>query len=282
MAIDLACLFELRETGVRSYAVKDTILYALGVGAGRDLSDPDDLALVYERAGPRVLPSMATVLARGAALLDEAGVTVSHLLHVSQQIRMHRPLPSASEVRYESRFVDCVDQGERGARLWLETELRSDAHGELICTLTSCMLARADGGFGGPSERRRPPRRVPDRTADAVTEVVIRPEQGALYRLNGDENPLHIDPAAARSVGFDRPILHGLCTYGSVCRVLVAKACGGDPDRLQALDATFASPVYPGETLSLEVWREATHLAFRAKIAARQTVALDHGVCELA
>lgn len=279
MPLDPIAILAQRETGRRQYESRDAILYALGVGAGRRL---EDLPFVYEGAPMRAIPTMACLFGGGATLLADSGIDFTRMLHAEQRLSLHRPLPTAAEIVYEARITQCLDRGaEKGALLVLQSDLRLAADQTPLCTLVSTVLARGDGGFGGSSQAVPPPHATPERPAERRLSVEIRPEQAALYRLSGDLNPLHIDPRFAAGAGFERPILHGLCTYGSVCRALVEEVCGSDSDRIAAYDARFSSPVYPGETIVVDLWRDGPTVSFRAAVEARGVTVLSNGRCVL-
>ena len=224
-----------------TYGDKDVMLYALGIGLGADPLDERELAFVYEK-GLRVDPTAATVLAAGGrasrpAPEVAAGLRVSEInylmvVHGEQKVELHRPLAASGTFTAASRTIGAYDKGkDKGAVLVNETVWTSEA-GEKVATLTGSTFARGDGGFGGPSAGAPEPHVTPARPADLSLDFTTRADQALLYRLNGDRNPLHADPAVARKVGFARPILHGLCTFGVVCRALVEMVCDGEPSRL--------------------------------------------------
>lgn len=262
------------------YQPRDTILYALGVGAGH--SDAPALNLVYEKQ-LQALPTLATTLCiEQADWLREEGVDLHRLLHGEQYLRLHRPLPAAAEVIATLAVVEIVDHGPgRDAVIYLQRELSDAAGGELLATVGLACVYRGGGGIpaGSSTASATPPWRlgaVPPRAPDGELYFATRSDQALLYRLSGDYNPLHIDPDFARSAGFDRPILHGLCTYGIAGRLLIEALCAGDPHRLRQCDARFSGPVLPGDTLRLQWWqlREGA-AAFRCEVDGR--VVLDHG-----
>jgi acyl dehydratase len=139
-------------------------------------------------------------------------------------------------------------------------------------------FARADGGFGGPSGPVKPVHALPERAPDMAADIATRPEAALIYRLSGDPNPLHASPAVAREAGFERPILHGLCSYGVAGRAILETCCEGDPSRLRRLDLRFSSPVYPGETIRTEIWRDGGEVSFRARVVERDVVVLNNGL----
>ena len=221
----------------------------------------------------------------------DTGIDWVKLLHGEQRMRWHRPLPSSGEVLGLSRITRLTDKGEgKGAVLVTERRLENTA-GELLATMEQVTMLRGNGGYslagdGQPSDAPltaltpTPDDRVPDYT-DTQT---IRPEAALLYRLMGDYNPLHADPAVARQAGFAQPILHGLASYGLVAWALMRQCADGEPARLRTLDIRFASPVYPGETLVTEIWRvpgQPLQFQLRAKVRERDKLVLSHGFAEL-
>lgn len=262
------------------YDARDTILYALGVGAAQsDVTDPGELQFVLE-TGLRALPSMCSVLAAEPFWMAEPqwGLDWRGILHAGQTLRMHRALPATGHVKGETRVVDLWDKGAKGALIHLQRCLY-DEQGALIAEVGKTALIRGAGGFGGDPGPRPPdaPDRMRDRP-DATLELSTRVEQALIYRLSGDVNPLHADPAAARRAGFPRPILHGLCTYGIACRALLRLFCGNDPGALVALDARFSLPLFPGETLRTDAWRTGEReVAFRCIALERREIVLQDG-----
>lgn len=258
-----------------SYDERDTMLYALGVGMGRVM--PDDMHFVYER-GLQALPTQATIIAWDDAWQEATGMNIAKIVHGEQRLTLHRPLSSMGRVRSKLKIVNVFDKGlDRGAVLLAQTELRDAIDGHPVATLLSTVFARGDGGFGGPNGRGPEPHIIPQRAPDQVVELVTRSEQALIYRLCGDRNPLHVDAEFAREAGFNRPILHGLCTWGIAAASVVKAACGNDSRRMTHFEARFTAPVYPGETLQTEVWIDSSEVSFRTKVAERQIVALDHG-----
>lgn len=264
------------------YGDRESMLYALGIGFGADPMNKDELPFVYEN-GLRTVPTMATVIAWGAGRVGDTGINYAMVVHGEQRLTMHKPLPGAAEILADSRFLECLDKGPgKGAVLIQETTIREKASGDKLCTLTSSIFARADGGFGGPSEGGPAVHTVPDRAPDMEVDLPTRPDQALLYRLSGDRNPLHSDPDFAKMVGFPRPILHGLCTYGLTCRAVLMAYCDLDPTRLLAHDVRFSAPVFPGETVSVQLWRDGSVVSFEARVKARDAVVIRNGRALLA
>ncbi|HAC58463.1 MAG TPA: 3-alpha,7-alpha,12-alpha-trihydroxy-5-beta-cholest-24-enoyl-CoA hydratase [Rhodobiaceae bacterium] len=236
-----------------SWTEKDTILYALGVGARPE----NDLDFIYEGKGPKVLPTYS-VIAGGvglAGMMTEIEMRLEMLLHGEQSVELFRPLPPKATISVESRVSEVWDK-EKAAVLGVESVGR-DADGDLFKTHAT-LFVRGAGGFGGergPSTAGKnvPPGRAPDLTVEDVT----RPEQGAIYRLSGDRNPIHIDPDFAKLGGFERPFVHGLCTYGFVGRAALKTLCGNDPAKFRSLEGRFANQVYFGDTIVTKIWKTA-------------------------
>ncbi|HEX7127508.1 MAG TPA: MaoC/PaaZ C-terminal domain-containing protein [Thermodesulfobacteriota bacterium] len=284
MAIDYERLLALRiPDAEHRYTERDTILYALGVGLGHDPVDEAQLAFVYE-PGLRVLPTMATILGYpGFWMRDlDTGIDWVRVVHGEQGLVLHRPLPASGTVVGKTRVVDVVDKGPgKGALVYAERKVYEPASGELLATLTQTTVCRGDGGFGGPPRPTRRPHPIPERAPDLACDLPTSPQAALLYRLSGDLNPLHADPAVARRAGFPRPILHGLATYGVAGHALLRTVCGYDTGRLVAMDARFSAPVFPGETIRTEIWRDGARVSFRARVVERDVVVLDNGRAEL-
>jgi acyl dehydratase len=265
---------------VHRYVAKDTILYALGVGYGADPTDDDELRFVYE---DRLVaaPTLAVVLAGPGGWIrnPQSGIDWRQVLHGEQSLVIHRPLKPQGEVIGRTRIDDLIDKGEgRGALIYSSREVIDKASGELLCSLASTTFCRADGGFGGRNGPIKPLQEIEDRPPDLTCDLPTSQRAALIYRLSGDDNPLHVDPAVARAAGFPRPILHGLATYGVAGRALIRSLCGYDPTRLRRLDARFSAVVYPGETVRTEIWRLAAgRAAFRCRVVERDVVVLNNG-----
>src|SRR3954447_18408523 len=272
MAIDVEKLLNWPFEELRhEYSVRDTILYALGLGLGSDPVDEEQLRFVYER-DLRALPTMAVVLAYPGFWLREPGTGVNwkKILHGEQGIVWHAPIPAAATVTGRIRVTDIIDKGaEKGSLLFSERMVRDAKSGEKLVTLTGTTVMRGDGGFGGPTKEAPKPHAIPQRAPDAVCDLATAPNTALIYRLSGDYNPLHADPEVARAAGFPRPILHGLCSFGVAGRALVRTLCDDDPARLTAMQVRFSAPVFPGETIRTEIWRDGEAVSFRSRVGER-------------
>jgi acyl dehydratase len=268
-----------------SYTARDTILYALGLGLGSDPMDSAHLRAVYEN-DPMfcALPSMVNVLAYPGfwAMEPDTGITWQKLLHGEQSFTMHAPLPNQGTLIGKTHITGIVDKGEgRGALIFSERTLTDKATGAKIATVAGTSFARADGGFGGPSGPVKPVHTLPETTPDTVIDHKTQDGSALIYRLSGDYNPLHADPAVATGAGFDRPILHGLCTLGVASWSITQAIAAGESARLKHLQLRFSSPVYPGETIRTEIWGKGDEVSFRARVVERDVVVLNNGLARL-
>lgn len=283
MPIDYPAILGIKETGRRfTYSERDTILYALGVGMGGRPTDERELDFVYEK-NLKAVPTLMTVVAWGAGVpTEELGVDYKLVLHGEEQTFFHKPVPTAATILADSRIAEVYDKGEgKGAVIVRETVLRDESDGQPIATLRRMLFARADGGYGGSKEAPHRSQKNPDRKPDVIAEFPTSPNQAAIYRLCGDRNPLHVEPERARAAGFDRPILHGLCTYGFTCRAIIETFCDFNPERLASHQARFSSPVFPGETLRISLWREGDDVFFEADVIERSVRVISNGMSRL-
>jgi acyl dehydratase len=258
------------------YTSKDTILYALGVGSG-----PEELNFVYEN-DLKVLPTFGVIPAFPAATMGmgETGVNPMMVVHGEQGITLHRPIPDEGAILTRAAIEAIYDKGS-GAVIHVKTT-STDQKGEPLFDGKFVFFARGEGGFGGDRGPSAAAVEYPNRDPDFRTDMPTQVTQALLYRLSGDLNPLHADPNFARIAGFDRPILHGLCTYGHAGRAVLARVCGGDPARFRSFEARFSGTVYPGDTLITEGW-EAEKGKYLVRCT-RQTgdVVLSNGVATVA
>jgi acyl dehydratase len=278
----------------RSWTSKDALLYALGVGAGA--LDPTGFELEFtteNSAGvtQRVLPTFTTIVGQGGGTRASLGeFDPAMLVHGEQSIALHGELPTDGRISITTTVAGMYDKGSAGLVV-LESESRHADGGQLAFTSRSSLFIRGAGGFGGPrnpegdEETELAAEPLPSREPDEVVTYATRSDQALLYRLNGDRNPLHSDPAFAKRAGFDRPILHGLCTYGFTGRALLHAVCGSDPARFGAMRSRFSKPTMPGDTLTVSVWdigeRATGAYRFRTETQRGETV-IDAGLFRLA
>jgi len=258
------------------YTPRDAILYALGAGLGRDPVAPDDLLFLWEE-NLVVLPTFAVTLCTPGLWLraPEFGVDFGKLVHAEQAATFPTPLPAAAETVGSARVALLADRGPgRGAVIALEREIRDAASGTLYCTLRQTLFLRGDGGFGGPPAPN-PPSIIPERQPDTRAEFTVDPRAALIYRLSGDPNPLHIDPAAARRGGFDRPILHGLASY-AIAGIAVSRVCGHSSTGVVGLQCRFSGVVFPGDCLEFRIWRRDGAAVFQGFVGERKV--LDQGL----
>ena len=277
----------------RCYTARDTILYALGVGAAQGAGAWDDreLRFVYE---PRLqaLPTICAMLGDPGFWMRDpgAGLDWQRLVHGEESMQWLRPLPPAGEVIGHNRVVRVEDRGgARGTAIVVERCLCDAASGEPWARSMTTVIARGNGGFspaggalqqlGAPASDPLPP--LPERAPEHRVRRATATHQPLLYRLSVDPNPLHVDPAVARAAGFERPIMHGMCTFGLLGLLLVLEFGDGDATRLGALRARFSAPLYPGETLDCEFWRRNDQVQFRATAVERGVVVLNQGLATL-
>ena len=263
MGLNLDAVGMTSEPSERSWDHRDALLYALGVGAGA--LDPTGFELEFtteNTAGldQKVLPTFATIVGQGGRPMADLGdIDMTKLVHGEQVIILHGEIPVSGTVRITTTVAGMYDKGSAGLVV-LESESVDATTGAPAFTTRTGLFIREAGGFGGPrgpegdEESELAGRPVPSREPDEVVSYATRSDQALLYRLSGDRNPLHSDPAFAKRAGFDRPILHGLCTYGFTGRALLHAVCGSDPARFGAMRARFSKPTMPGDTLSISVW----------------------------
>ena len=257
-----------------AYDERDTMLYALGIGFGSDPIDEDELRFVHEQ-DLHAAPTLATVIGWDRSWVPASGIDWPKVVHGDQRLIVHRPLAAAGSVVSRARVTEVAEKTS-GSLVRVETRLHDASTGEAICTSSTGFFVR--GGFSGVAAAKGPkPHQLPERAADVVLDAPTHRNQALLYRLSGDRNPQHAVPAVARAAGFPRPLLHGLCTYGFVCRAVLRSFCGFDPSRIAEFDARFSAPFFPGETLRIEMWRDGQVVSFRARCAERDSVVLDNG-----
>lgn len=262
------------------YADREPMLYALAIGLAANAQARDELAYAYE-ADLSVAPSFASILAFDDGWLERGGIDLARVVHGSLQLSFHATLPPRGEVGVAAQIVGLVDKGEgRGGLVVQKTEIAA-ADGRPLCTSLSTIFVRGAGGFGGSVGEQPTLHGAPERAPDEEVRVPTASNQALLFRLLGDRNPLHADPDVATKAGFARPILHGACTFGIACAAVLRRYCGLDAARLATLEARFAGPLYPGETLRFRFWREDGAIAFRAEAEERDALVLDSGFAAL-
>lgn len=261
----------------------DTMLYALGVGAG---NSRDDLDFVYEEH-LKALPTMAVVMAYPGFIWrnPELGADWKKLLHGEQLLELFAPLPVEGALHSETTFESVHDKGaDKGVIVYSRRRL-FDNNGTHLATDTRSSFLRGNGGCGTPDSNKSPapkPHPMPEGEPDSVVDLPTASNQAMIYRLSGDHNPLHIDPEVATTAGFQKPVLHGLCTYGVVGRALLSAAADNDVTRIRKLNVRFSAPVYPGETIRTEIWQQHDgNFAFRAQVVERGIVVINNGYCEV-
>jgi acyl dehydratase len=266
----------------QTYGPKDAILYALGLGFGQNPLDEDELPFVYEK-NLKVLPTFAVVLGwPGFWPRDlDSGIDWVKLVAGEQGLVLHRPLAQSGSIVSRTRVTEIIDKGPgKGALVYSERIVADRASGQKIATITQTSFCRGDGGFGGPPREAPPVHPIPDRPPDFTCDFPTRPEAALIYRLSGDPNPLHVDPAVAKAAGFPRPVLHGLATFGISARAIVKNICGYDPAKLTGIAGRYSAPVFPGDTIRTEIWREGRVISFRARVPERDALVLNNGRAE--
>lgn len=261
-----------------SWTSKDALLYAVGIGAGTD-----ELAFTTENTNgvdQVVFPTFAVVIGwgQGSAMRGIGSFNPALLVHGEQRVTLHKPIPAEGSVTMQGKIVGIYDKG-KAAVVATETTLTDNADGTPMCTLYSSAFIRGEGGWGGDRGPSGPRNTPPERDPDESVTYQTSPDQALVYRLSGDRNPLHSDPSFAAMGGFDRPILHGLCTYGFTGRALLHTLAGSDPSRFQHVEGRFSSPVLPGDALTVDMWRTGDGEAVFTTKKQDGTVVIDQGLC---
>lgn len=280
MAIDYATLknWQIKNSSDR-YTARDCMLYAQSLGYGADPLDAGELRFVYE-ADLKIVPTFFTVIGAPGAWATDPGTGIDwmRILHGEHRLTVHSLPESDGVMNSATRITRIVDKGVgRGALVVTERAITCGATGRLLATIDHTSFCRADGGIGQSDEPAPPLAAAPARAPDASADLATVPSAALLYRLNGDANPIHADPTAARKAGFERPILHGLCTFGMAARAILRLACRNDPSRLASLGLRFSSPFFPGETLRVNLWIDGADVQFEAYALERHVKVLTHG-----
>ena len=285
MALSYDQLSALKNLGQKySYSDREVMLYAYGIGLGGDPMDEKQLAFVNEAYFTdrplKVVPTFASVAACGSGP-GEMHLNKVMVVDGERDITFHTPMPVAANITADSSVLGVFDKGkDKGLVIRHQTVLK-DEKGAQLATLVASRFARGDGGIGGPSEGQPEPHQVPSRAPDKSIDITTRPDQALVYRLCGDRNPLHSDPEFAKRAGFPRPILHGMCTYGITCRGVLQTYADYDASAFKRHAVRFSSPVYPGETVSMDLWKDGNVISFEAKVKARGVTVIKNGRTEL-
>lgn len=281
MPMNLESVGAVSEPGQRSWTSKDALLYALGVGAGQ--TDPTGSELEFttensQNTPQRVLPTFPVIIGMGAGAMPSFGeINWAMLVHGEQSIEVFGEIPAEGTVESVTKIVGIYDKGS-GALAVMETESKYVDSGKPAFKVRMGAFIRGEGGFGDSRGPELPSRvKAPDRAPDEAVTYATRADQALLYRLSGDRNPLHSDPAFAALAGFPKPILHGLCTYGVTGRALLHALAGSDPARFKGMDARFSRPVMPGDVLTVGMWRDGDGTAIFQTVTQDGTVVIDGG-----
>jgi acyl dehydratase len=272
-----------------AYSLRDTQLYALGLGLGTDPLDARQLRYVYEGEDGRslrALPTMANVLAYPGfwAREPDTGITWQRILHAGQEIRLHAPLPASGRVTGATRITGLWDKGENTGALLQQTRDVTDADtGRLLATVVQLSLLRGDGGFGTGGGAGAPPtpHAMPDGPPDRVCELRTPAQLALIYRLSGDLNPLHADPAVAASAGFPRPILHGMALMGIAAHAVLRTVLDYDDEHFAGMRVRFTAPAWPGDTLRTEMWVDGRAVSLRVTAVERNVVVVNNARVDL-
>ncbi|HEY0121615.1 MAG TPA: MaoC/PaaZ C-terminal domain-containing protein [Rhizobium sp.] len=282
MAVSLRSIMDFPIPEARqTVTARDAIFYALTVGYGTEPLDPSHLRRVQEE-DLRPAPTMANVIAHAGPWMKDAGVDWQRLVHSEHRLTIHRPLPLDTPLLSRSRMLSVVDRSpEKGMFATFERTIVTEPDETPVATIVQTNACRGDGGCGSAGTPPPPLPPTPDRTPDATFAIAVPEDAALLYRLNGDLNPLHSDPAYAARAGFPRPILHGLCTFGYAGYV-IGRALGSDGIAdVGFIAARFTAAVLPGDRLEFDIWREGQDIRFRARVPARAVTALDYGTARL-
>jgi acyl dehydratase len=287
MPIKYPEVMNLKTEGVPyAWSDREVMLYALGIGMGEDPLNEKELLFVnegyYTKKPLKVVPTFASVCVWGA---NPGPIDLNRVMVVDAErdISFHKPLPVTGKVTADSTVAGVFDKGkDKGAVVARQTIVKDAASGEKLVTIRASTFARGDGGFGGPTEGQPEPHQVPTRAPDLSVDIATRPNQALIYRLSGDRNPLHSDPEFATRAGFKVPILHGMCTYGLTCRAVLQTYADYDPGAFKRHAVRFSSPVFPGDTVTFDMWKDGNVISFEAKIKARNVTVVKNGRTELA
>lgn len=262
----------------QAYTKKDVMFYALSLGVCEDPLNLNDLKFTYEK-DLNVFPTMPVVMGSPGPWFQnpDFGINGRMMVHAEQGLKLLKPMPVEGKIRAITECVNIIDKGEgKGAMVYMDRTIYDDATGEKLAIVTGMAFARADGGFGGKTGPIPTPQEIPTRDADLVVDMKTLPQAALFYRLNGDMNPLHSDPEFAQSAKFPRPILHGLATYGLAARCIISNY-----GEFNEINARFSAPTFPGETVTIEFWKDGNEITFRASVNERGAVVLNNGYAKL-
>jgi acyl dehydratase len=269
-----------RVDATHEYDAERVMLYAVGVGFGMDPTNVHQLRFCTE-PGLTPVPSFVTVAAWDIRFKLELGIEWSKLLHAAQHIRLLGPIPVVGRIRASTHFTGAYHKPGRGTLLLEQTVIHDASTGAPIAQLDGVSLARDFYVDGAPEGAPQAPPNMPTRPPDHMTDSYTSPQVALIYRMLGGRSDIHWDPTSARAQGFDRPIMHGLCTYGHACHAILRASCDYQPERLSAMGARFSAPVYPGERLQTALWYEGAHVRFETRAAERNVVVLSEGSATL-
>ncbi len=265
-----------------SYSDRDAILYALGVGFGADPKFGKELAYVFEQPMLKTLPTFSTMLL-GLDFLEDAAWDVRQALHIGQRLEMYRPLPAAGNLLANQRVIAVYDDGsEQGIRIVVQSDVRLASDDTAVFKLVSTLVAPADRAYSQPPAGKSMSNRMPRRSPDLSCSIATRLDQALLFRLSGDNNPLHTDLHAAQAAGFNGPLLHGRCLLGIAGRAILRTICDYDYTLITGIEAAFVAPAYPGDVLTTDMWQERNIVSFRCSVKERKAIVVDNGKCTLA
>ena len=263
------------------YGARDCILYALGIGLGMDPLDVNQLKFVYER-GLHAFPTMPTVLGwMGRLTNPEFGIDERMVVLADQKVTLYQPLATEAELTSRPRIKDIIDRGPGNNAIIQFTRDLIAADGKTVATIESSTLARKQGGFGGKLTAAPEPAPTPEGSPHRTCDLPTPPNLALLFRLNGDDNPLHADPERAKLAGFPRPILHGVASFGIAAHAILRTVADYQPDRLASIEARFARPVFPGETVRTEMWLDDRNVSFQSRVVERNEIVLTNGLATL-
>lgn len=265
-----------------NYGARECIIYALGIGLGLDPLDKGQLKFVYERAGLVAFPTMAVVLGWPGRMTDPAfGIDERLVVAGDLRVTLHRPLAPAARLISRPRIREVIDKGPGNAAIIQATRDLFPADGALVATVDSSNFARKHGGFGGKVTETPVPHAVPASPPEKICDLPTSPNLALIYRLNGDENPLHADPDRARAAGFDRPLLHGAASFGIAAHAVLRACADYRPERMAHIEARFSKPVFPGDTIRTEMWVDGPRISFQCKVMERDAIVLSNGLATL-